>query len=230
LCVFEHLGDERRIRHADACDQTRVQNFAARKAQSLKNGKLRGIGYACYIEACGIAPSNVAGSLGARAGLFEAGEIRVHPTGTVTVFTGSHSHGQGHETSFAQVVADRLGLPLESVEIVHGDTSKILFGMGTYGSRSIAVGGTAIVKALDKIVAKGKKIAAHLLEASESDIEYERGEFKVAGTDRKKMFGEIAFAADRRIVASTLPPERRQAARASKSPARHAAVLDGARP
>ncbi|HEU4353333.1 MAG TPA: xanthine dehydrogenase family protein molybdopterin-binding subunit, partial [Burkholderiales bacterium] len=172
-----------------------VKNFESRKAQSLKNGKLRGIGYACYIEACGIAPSNVAGSLGARAGLFEAGEIRVHPTGTVTVFTGSHSHGQGHETSFAQVVADRLGLPIEAVEVVHGDTSKILFGMGTYGSRSIAVGGTAIVKALDKIVAKGRKIAAHLLEASESDIEYDRGQFKVAGTDRKKTFGEVAFAA-----------------------------------
>jgi carbon-monoxide dehydrogenase large subunit len=172
-----------------------VENYPARKAQSAKNGKLRGIGYACYIEACGIAPSNVAGSLGARAGLFEAGEIRVHPTGTVTVFTGSHSHGQGHETSFAQVVADRLGLPIEAVEVVHGDTSKILFGMGTYGSRSIAVGGTAIVKALDKIVAKGRKIAAHLLEASESDIEYDRGQFKVAGTDKKKTFGEVAFAA-----------------------------------
>ena len=172
-----------------------VQNYPARKAESAKKGKMRGIGYACYIEACGIAPSNVAGSLGARAGLFEAGEIRVHPTGTVTVFTGSHQHGQGHETTFAQVVADRLGLPMEAVEIVHGDTSKVLFGMGTYGSRSIAVGGTAIVKALDKIVAKGKKIAAHLLEASEADIEYDRGEFKVAGTDRKKMFGEVAFAA-----------------------------------
>jgi len=172
-----------------------VKGFAQRKADSARRGKLRGIGYACYIEACGIAPSNVAGSLGARAGLFEAGEIRVHPTGTVTVFTGSHAHGQGHETTFAQVVADRLGLPLEAVEIVHGDTSKILFGMGTYGSRSIAVGGTAIVKALDKVIAKGKKIAAHLLEASESDIEYDRGQFKVAGTDRKKMFGEVAFAA-----------------------------------
>jgi carbon-monoxide dehydrogenase large subunit len=172
-----------------------VSSFQNRKEESLKKGKLRGLGYACYIEACGIAPSNIAGSLGARAGLFEAGEIRVHPTGTVTVFTGSHSHGQGHETSFAQVVADRLGMPIENVEIVHGDTSKILFGMGTYGSRSIAVGGTAIVKALDKIVAKGKKIAAHLLEASEADIEYDRGEFRVAGTDKKKMFGEVAFAA-----------------------------------
>src|SRR5689334_4212196 len=172
-----------------------VAGFAKRKEESKKNGKLRGLGYACYIEACGIAPSNVAGSLGARAGLFEAGEVRVHPTGTVTVFTGSHSHGQGHETTFAQVVADRLGLPIENVDIVHGDTSKVLFGMGTYGSRSIAVGGTAIVKALDKIIAKGKKIAAHLLEASEGDIEYEKGVFKVAGTDKKKTFGEVAFAA-----------------------------------
>ncbi len=172
-----------------------VKNFPQRKDEALRRGKLRGLGYACYIEACGIAPSNVAGSLGARAGLFEAGEIRVHPTGTVTVFTGSHAHGQGHETTFAQVVADRLGLGIEQVEVVHGDTAKILFGMGTYGSRSLAVGGTAIVKALDKVIAKGKKIAAHLLEASEADIEYNRGEFKVAGTDKKKMFGEVAFAA-----------------------------------
>jgi carbon-monoxide dehydrogenase large subunit len=178
-----------------ALDLADVGGFQKRKEESLKRGKLRGIGYACYIEACGIAPSNVAGSLGARAGLFEAGEIRVHPTGTVTVFTGSHSHGQGHETTFAQVVADRLGLSMEAVDIVHGDTSKILFGMGTYGSRSLAVGGTAIVKALDKIVAKGKKIAAHLMEAAEADIEYDRGVFKVAGTDKQKAFGEVAFAA-----------------------------------
>jgi len=172
-----------------------VAGFAGRKAEAAKRGKLRGIGYASYIEACGIAPSNVAGALGARAGLFEAGEVRVHPTGSVTVFTGSHSHGQGHETTFAQVVAGRLGIPVENVDIVHGDPAKVLFGMGTYGSRSIAVGGTAIVKALDKVIAKGKKIAAHLLEASEADIEYDRGEFKVAGTDKKKMFGEVAFAA-----------------------------------
>ena len=172
-----------------------VAGYAARKKASEAKGKLRGLGYAAYIEACGIAPSAVAGSLGARSGLFEAGEVRVHPTGSVTVFTGSHSHGQGHETTFAQVVADRLGLPIENVDIVHGDTSKILFGMGTYGSRSAAVGGAAIVKALDKIIAKGKKIAAHLLEAAEGDIEYANGVFKVSGTDKQKMFGEVAFAA-----------------------------------
>ena len=172
-----------------------VKDFAARKAWSAKHGKLRGLGYSCYIEACGLAPSNVAGALGARAGLFEAGEVRVHPTGKVTVFTGSHSHGQGHETTFAQVVADRLGIPIDDVDIQHGDTGKILFGMGTYGSRSIAVGGTAIVKAVDKVIAKGKKIAAHLLEASEADIEFANGEFRVAGTDRKKAFAEVSLAA-----------------------------------
>ncbi len=172
-----------------------VAGYAARKAESAKRGKLRGIGYSSYIEACGLAPSNVAGALGARAGLFEAGEIRVNPTGSVTVFTGSHSHGQGHETTFAQVVAARLGLPVESVDVVHGDTGRIPFGMGTYGSRSLAVGGSAIVKALDKIVNKGRKIAAHLLEAAEGDIEFKDGKFTVAGTDRSKAFGEVALAA-----------------------------------
>ena len=172
-----------------------VKGFAARKAESAKHGKLRGLGYASYIEACGLAPSNIAGALGARAGLFEAGEVRVHPTGSVTVFTGSHSHGQGHETTFAQVVAGRLGIPVENVDVVHGDTGRVLFGMGTYGSRSLAVGGTAIVKAVDKVIDKGKKIAAHLLEAAETDIEFRDGKFTVAGTDRSKAFGEVALAA-----------------------------------
>ena len=172
-----------------------VAGFAARKAASKAKGKLRGLGYSCYIEACGLAPSNIAGALGARAGLFEAGEVRVHPTGSVTVFTGSHSHGQGHETTFAQVVAAKLGIPVESVEIVHGDTGRVPFGMGTYGSRSLAVGGTAIIKAVDKIVAKGKKIAAHLLEAADTDIDFEGGEFKVKGTDKKIPFGQVALTA-----------------------------------
>ncbi len=172
-----------------------VKGFQGRKDASAKKGLLRGIGYSCYIEACGIAPSNIAGALGARAGLFEAGEVRVHPTGKVTIFTGSHSHGQGHETTFAQVVADKLGIGIDDVDIQHGDTGKILFGMGTYGSRSLAVGGTAIVKAVDKVIAKGKKIAAHLLEASDTDIEFSNGEFRVAGTDRKKAFAEVALTA-----------------------------------
>ena len=172
-----------------------VAGFPARKAASEAKGLKRGIGYSTYIEACGLAPSNIAGALGARAGLFEAGEVRVHPTGKVTIFTGSHSHGQGHETTFAQVVADKLGIPLEDVDIQHGDTGKVLFGMGTYGSRSLAVGGTAIVKAVDKVIAKGKKIAAHLLEASEGDIAFEGGEFKVAGTDKKVPFASVALTA-----------------------------------
>lgn len=172
-----------------------VAGFAARRAASEAKGLKRGLGYSTYIEACGLAPSNIAGALGARAGLFEAGEVRVHPTGKVTIFTGSHSHGQGHETTFAQVVADRLSIPLDDVDIQHGDTGKVLFGMGTYGSRSLSVGGTAIVKAVDKVIAKGKKIAAHLLEASEGDIEFEGGEFKVAGTDKKVPFASVALTA-----------------------------------
>ena len=172
-----------------------VAGFPARRDAAKQRGKLRGLGYSCYIEACGLAPSNIAGALGARAGLFEVGEIRVHPTGTVTVFTGSHSHGQGHETTFAQIVADRLGIALDAVEIVHGDTGRVPFGMGTYGSRSLAVGGSAIMKALDKIEAKAKKIAAHLLEASDADIEFQDGVFRVAGTDRTKTFGEVALTA-----------------------------------
>jgi len=172
-----------------------VAGYPARKAEAAKRGKLRGLGYSCYIEACGIAPSNVAGALGARAGLFEAGEVRVHPTGKVTVFTGSHSHGQGHETTFSQVVASRLGIPVEDVEIVHGDTGRVLFGMGTYGSRSLAVGGTAIVKALDKVIEKGKKIAAHLMEASETDVEFKDGIFKIAGTDKQVPFAQVSLTA-----------------------------------
>ncbi len=169
--------------------------FEGRRRAAMAQGKLRGIGIATYIEACGIAPSAVVGSLGARAGLYESAAVRVHPSGSVSILTGSHSHGQGHETTFSQLVADRLGIPLENIDIVHGDTAKIPYGMGTYGSRSLAVGGSAIVKAMDKIVAKGRKIAAHLLEAAEADVEFEDGNFTVAGTDRSKSLGEVALTA-----------------------------------
>jgi carbon-monoxide dehydrogenase large subunit len=172
-----------------------VAGLEQRKAQSKAKGMLRGLGYSSYIEACGLAPSNVAGALGARAGLFECGEVRVHPTGSVTVFTGSHSHGQGHETTFAQVVAARLGLSPDQVDIVHGDTGRVPFGMGTYGSRSISVGGAAIMRALDKIEAKAKKIAAHLMEASDADVDFAGGEFKVKGTDKMVTFGQVALTA-----------------------------------
>lgn len=169
--------------------------FEARRAEAAKRGRLRGIGCSTYLEACGIAPSAVVGSLGARAGLYEVGTIRVHPTGSVTVLTGAHSHGQGHETTFAQLVADKLGVPVAQVDIVHGDTAKVPFGMGTYGSRSLAVGGSAMMKAMDKIIAKGKRIAAHLMEASVDDIEFDRGTFRVAGTDKTKALVDISVAA-----------------------------------
>ena len=169
--------------------------FEQRRAESARRGKLRGIGMSTYVEACGIAPSKLVGQLGARAGLYEVANIRVHPTGSVTVFTGTHSHGQGHETTFAQLVSDQLGVPVDLVDVVHGDTAKIPFGMGTYGSRSLAVGGSAMVKAMDKVIAKGKKIAAHLMEASVEDIEFKDGRFSVAGTDKSKALAEISLAA-----------------------------------
>ncbi len=176
--------------------------FAKRKAASEKAGKLRGIGFANYIEACGIAPSAAVGSLGAGVGLWESAEVRVNPTGNIEVLTGSHSHGQGHETTFAQLVSDRFGLPIDQIEIVHGDTDKVQFGMGTYGSRSGPVGMSAIARALDKIEAKAKKIAAHALEASQDDIEIRDGTLSVAGTDKSMAFGEVSLAA---YVAHNLP-------------------------
>ncbi|MDR3421560.1 MAG: xanthine dehydrogenase family protein molybdopterin-binding subunit [Xanthobacteraceae bacterium] len=171
------------------------KGFAKRKRDAARNGKLRGIGFSTYIEACGLAPSAAVGSLGAAIGLWESAEVRVNPTGSVEVLAGSHSHGQGHETTFAQVVADRLGIPIESVSIVHGDTDKVQFGMGTYGSRSGAVGISALVKALDKVEAKAKKVAAHLLEAAEADIEFKDGKFSVAGTDKSVPWGGVALNA-----------------------------------
>ncbi len=171
------------------------EDFRQAQKEAAGNGKLLGVGFSTYIEACGIAPSAVVGSLGARAGLFEVGHVRVQPTGKVSVFTGSHAHGQGHETTFAQVVADKLGIALDDIEIIHGDTEKVAFGMGTYGSRSIAVGGTAIIKSIDKIVEKGKKIAAHLLEANTDDIDFANGQFTVKGTDKSIAFGNVALTA-----------------------------------
>jgi carbon-monoxide dehydrogenase large subunit len=171
------------------------KDFRKQQQEAAQNGKLLGVGFSTYIEACGIAPSAVVGSLGARAGLYEVGQVRVQPTGKVSVFTGAHSHGQGHETTFAQVVADKLGIPMEDVEIIHGDTESVAFGMGTYGSRSLAVGGSAIVKSIDKIVEKGKKIAAHKLEANADDMEFANGKFTVKGTDKSLSFGDIALTA-----------------------------------
>jgi carbon-monoxide dehydrogenase large subunit len=169
--------------------------FPSRKAEAAARGKLRGIGLSTYIEACGLAPSRIAGSLGARGGLYESATVRVHPTGQVTVLIGTHSHGQGHETTFAQIVAEKLGVKFEDIDIVFGDTDRVQFGMGTYGSRSLVVGGAALAKASDRVIAKGKKIAAHLLEAAVEDVEFSGGTFRVAGTDKGKAFAEIALAA-----------------------------------
>jgi aerobic carbon-monoxide dehydrogenase large subunit len=170
--------------------------FRAEQAAARKQGRLLGLGFSTYIEACSIAPSKLVGALGAGAGLYESAKVRVHPTGGVTVYTGSHSHGQGHETTFAQLVSSELGIPMEQVEIVHGDTGQIPFGMGTYGSRSCSVGGTAILMSLDKIKEKGKKIAAHLLEASPKDMEYANGQFQVKGAPGKAVpFGAVALTA-----------------------------------
>jgi len=172
------------------------RKFRAEQEAARKQGRLLGIGFSAYIEACSIAPSKLVGALGAGAGLYESGKVRVHPTGMVTVYTGSHSHGQGHETTFAQLVADKLGIPIEQVEIVHGDTGSIPFGMGTYGSRSGSVGGTAIQMSLDKVIEKGKRIAAHLLEASPKDIDFSGGQFQVKGAPGKAVpFGAVSLTA-----------------------------------
>jgi aerobic carbon-monoxide dehydrogenase large subunit len=171
------------------------KGFGKRKREAARLGKLRGIGFSAYIEACGIAPSKAVGSLGAGVGLWESAEIRVNPTGSVEVLTGCHQHGQGHETTFAQVVSERLGIPIDNVSVVHGDTDKVQFGMGTYGSRSGAVGLSAVVKALDKVEAKAKKVAAHMLEAAEGDIVFQDGKFTVAGTDKSAAWGEVSLNA-----------------------------------
>ncbi|MEW9805239.1 xanthine dehydrogenase family protein molybdopterin-binding subunit [Mesorhizobium sp. ZMM04-5] len=178
-----------------AMKEADYSGFAARRDAAKAKGKLRGIGMSCYIEACGIAPSAAVGSLGAGVGLWESAEVRVNAVGTIEVLTGSHSHGQGHETTFAQLVNQRFGVPIDSVSIVHGDTDKVQMGMGTYGSRSGAVGMSAVTKALDKVEAKAKRIAAHLMEADEGDIVIENGELKVAGTDKTVPWFQMALAA-----------------------------------
>ena len=172
-----------------------LAGFEARAAQSAKNGKLRGLGVNTYIEACGIAPSNLVGVLGSRVGLYDAATVRVNATGNISVMVGAHSHGQGHETAFPQVVADLLGVDPMSVEIVHGDTSKIPFGMGTYGSRSLAVCGSAVYRATEKIIKKATLIAAHMMEDKPENVEFADGDFSVKGTNKRVGFGDVALKA-----------------------------------
>jgi len=194
-CLVHNIDSGDYNAHLDkALELSDYKNFENRRSQSAKKGKLRGIGFSTYLEACGIAPSAVVMSIGAGVGLWESAEIRFNATGNISVFTGAHSHGQSHDTTFAQIVGDKLGVPIENIDIVHGDTDKGPFGMGTYGSRSLAVGGTAIVKACDKIIEKGRKVAAKMLEAKPEEVDFEAGEFIVKNSNKKKTIGEIAFA------------------------------------
>jgi len=194
-CLVHNIDSGDYNAHLDkAIELSDYKNFENRRSQSSKKGKLRGIGFSTYFEACGVAPSAVVMSIGAGVGLWESAEVRFNPTGNISVFTGTHSHGQGHDTTFAQIVGDKLGVPIENIDVVHGDTDKGTFGMGTYGSRSLVVGGTAIVKACDKIIKKGKKVAAKMLEGKPEDIDFKDGEFILKNSNKKKTIGEIAFA------------------------------------
>ena len=178
-----------------ALEMIDYKGLPARKAESAKKGLKRGVGFSAYIEACGIAPSQAVGSLGAGVGLWESAEVRVNPTGSIEVLTGSHSHGQGHETTFAQLVSQRLGVPIENVSIVHGDTDKVQFGMGTYGSRSGAVGMSAIFNAIDKVIVKGKKVAGFVLEVPEDTVDFKDGIFSSTATNKTLTFPEVALQA-----------------------------------
>ena len=193
-CLVHNIDSGDYNAHLDkALEIADYKNFQNRKSESSNKGKLRGVGFSTYIEACGIAPSAVVMSIGCGVGLWESAEVRFNATGNVSVFSGSHSHGQGHDTTFAQIAGDKLGIPIENIDIVHGDTDKGPFGMGTYGSRSLAVGGSAIAKACDKIIEKGKKVAAHMLEGKPEDIDFKDGDFILKNSNKKKTISEIAF-------------------------------------
>ncbi len=183
----------------DSGDFPRILERALKAADyagfEKRKKKLRGIGLACYVESSGVAPSRLAGMMGARGGFYEAATLRVAPDASVTAYLGTHNHGQGHATTFAQILSAKLGVGLEKIKIVEGDTSAVPVGTGTFGSRSIAVGGSALHVASEKVVAKGKKIAAHLLEAAPADIEFHDGTFRVTGTDRTVSVAQVAGAA-----------------------------------
>jgi carbon-monoxide dehydrogenase large subunit len=180
---------------ARALDVADYGRFEERRAAAARRSRLRGIGMACYVESSGVAPSRFAGALGGRVGFYEAASIRVEPDGAVRTMLGTHNHGQGHATTFAQIVSSKLGVPVEKIEVIEGDTDAVPYGTGTFGSRSIAVGGCALDRAADKVVAKGKLIAAHLLEAAATDVDFADGAFVIAGTDRRVPFAEVARAA-----------------------------------
>lgn len=181
---------------AKALEMVDYQQFRKEQDNLRKQGKYVGIGFSTYVEMCGLGPSEVAGAVGFQGGLWESATVRVHPTGKVTVFTGASPHGQGEETTFAQIVAQELGLPPEDIEVVHGDTAKIAMGWGTYGSRTTVVGGAAIHMADQKVIEKARKIAAHKLEVGEDDVAFEQGLFSVKGLPARTVtFQEAALDA-----------------------------------
>ena len=179
-----------------ALELVEYDDFRAEQAAARDNGRYLGIGLSTYVEICGMAPSAVAYTLGARAGVWESALVRVHPTGKVTVFTGSSGHGQGHDTTFAQLAAAELGIDIEDIEVIHGDTDKVQMGTGTFGSRSAVCGGNAIHMSIDKIQDKAKRIAANMLEAAPEDVVAEGGQYFVQGAPANaKTFQEVALAA-----------------------------------
>jgi|APGre2960657373_1045057.scaffolds.fasta_scaffold10132_3 carbon-monoxide dehydrogenase large subunit len=177
----------------DKCRQLAdLEGFKKRKRLSEKMGLKRGIGFAFYLESCGMGPSKLLMEQGFGTGYYEVATVRISPSGGVTVLTGSHSHGQGHETAFAQIVADRIGIDPANIEIVHGDTAKIPYGVGTYGSRSLSVGGSALALTTDKVIVKMKKIAAHMLQCKTNDVDLTDGIFYSRLTNRTLSFVEVA--------------------------------------
>jgi len=179
-----------------ALERIGYQEFRRQQQELRRAGRLLGIGISSYVEICGLGPSRAVRSTGFGLGLWESATVRVHPSGKVTVYTGGNPHGQGEETTFAQIVADRLGVPFEDVEVIHGDTGMIPFGMGTYGSRTTPVAGGAIAQACNKIIEKGRKIAAHMLEISERDVDYTPGVYSVRGLPEKRVtIQQVALAA-----------------------------------
>jgi len=188
-----------------AIEVSNYPELLRKRDEARAAGKLVGVGVSGCIEASGPAPSQVAVGLGAGVGLWESGSVRVHPTGKVSVFTGAHTHGQGHETAFAQIVGDELGIPMEDIEVIHGDTGRTPFGLGTYGSRSASVGGSALVRSAEKIRQKLIKLAAHQLEVAEEDVEYDRSSGKVhvkGSPDQAKSFAELSVGL---LMANNLP-------------------------
>ena len=182
-----------------------LQAFRREQAELRDRGVYRGVGFSTYVEICGLGPSRALGpdGWGMQGGYFESGQVRVHPTGSVTAYTGTSPHGQGHETSFAQIVADRLGVSPDVVDVIHGDTNTGPFGKNTYGSRSIAVGGEAIARAAEKVQDKAKRIVAHKLEAAPEDIELSDGKFQVRGSPEKSM--TLADVAGEAYIPADLP-------------------------